>query len=186
MDGFIVGENGTQTMGYYDRGDIPYYWDYADNFVLDDSFFSSMMGPSLPNHLYIASGSAGNGTLTNPYNYTWIVNGAVINHPPFIGPDYEFPPYLHLNWAAMAQELSQNDVSWKWYTGAQDPTALTYWDVLPAFSYFQQHPQLINRNVVSTQNFVDSVQNGSLPSVSWIIPGADGHHQSIPSRTRIC
>ena len=29
MDGFIAGERSTLTMGYYDRNDIPYYWDYA-------------------------------------------------------------------------------------------------------------------------------------------------------------
>lgn len=33
MDGFIAGERSTLTMGYYDRNDIPYYWDYADNYV---------------------------------------------------------------------------------------------------------------------------------------------------------
>jgi len=36
---------------YYDSRDIPYYWDYASKFVLMDNFFSSMMGPSLLNHL---------------------------------------------------------------------------------------------------------------------------------------
>ncbi len=30
MDGFIAAEGGTLTMGYYDRSDIPYYWDYAE------------------------------------------------------------------------------------------------------------------------------------------------------------
>ena len=172
MNGFVVGEDNTATMGYYDRSDIPYYWDYASNYVLDDDFFSSMMGSSFPNHLYIASGSAGNGNLLNPNNYTWIVNGTVIGSPPSTGPDSGISVDLNLTWTAMAQELSQHGISWKWYTGAQDPTAPTYFDVLPLFSYFQQHPQLIEQNVVGTQNFINSVNNGTLPSVSWIIPGS--------------
>ncbi len=59
MDGFVAAENSVLTMGYYDRTEIPYYWDYADHYVLDDNFFSSLMGPSFPNHLYIASGTNG-------------------------------------------------------------------------------------------------------------------------------
>ena len=57
MDGFVQAEGTPMTMGYYDNSDIPYYWDYAGHYVLDDNFFSSEMGPSLPNHLYIASGA---------------------------------------------------------------------------------------------------------------------------------
>ena len=60
MNGFIVGEANNETMGYYNRADIPYYWDYASNYVLDDNFFSSLMGPSFPNHLYMVSGTSGN------------------------------------------------------------------------------------------------------------------------------
>jgi phospholipase C len=59
MDGFIQAVGTNLTMGYYDRSDIPYYWDYADHYVLDDNFFSSELGPSFPNHLYIASGADG-------------------------------------------------------------------------------------------------------------------------------
>jgi phospholipase C len=60
MDRFVYAQdslhlNGTAAMGYYTRSDLPYYYDYADNYVLDDNFFSSLLGPSLPNHLYIAS-----------------------------------------------------------------------------------------------------------------------------------
>ena len=64
MDGFVAAEGSNLTMGYYDRSDIPYYWDYAGQYVLDDNFFSSLMGPSFPNHLYIVSGT--NGPVSTP------------------------------------------------------------------------------------------------------------------------
>ena len=75
MDGFVTAEKSTLTMGYYDRQDIPYYWDYADHYVLDDNFFSSAMSSSFPNHLYIASGASGPTNLT----YPWVLNGSIIN-----------------------------------------------------------------------------------------------------------
>ena len=71
MDDFVQAEGSNLTMGYYDRADIPYYWDYADHYVLDDNFFSSLMGPSFPNHLYIASGTNGPTNLS----YSWVLNG---------------------------------------------------------------------------------------------------------------
>jgi phospholipase C len=172
MNGWIVGEKNNETMGYYSGQDIPYYWDYAENFVLDDNFFSSLMGPSFPNHLYIASGSSGNGTLSNPNHYPWVVNGSIIDNSPVTGPDFETKVNLNFSWASLAQELSQHQITWKWYAGAKNATALSYWDVLPAFSYFLKHPQVLESNVVGTQNFINSLQNGTLPSISWIMPGS--------------
>jgi hypothetical protein len=43
------------TLAYMDHHEIPNYWDYAQKFTLCDYFFSSDMGPSEPNHLYIGS-----------------------------------------------------------------------------------------------------------------------------------
>jgi hypothetical protein len=37
---------------YFDRSGLPNYWAYADRFVLADHFFTSMFGPTLPEHLY--------------------------------------------------------------------------------------------------------------------------------------
>src|SRR5205085_1563276 len=47
------------------QSDIPNYWTYAQNFVLGDNMFSSLMGPSFPNHLYTVAAQSG-GTIDNP------------------------------------------------------------------------------------------------------------------------
>lgn len=161
MDGFVYAQdyfhlNGTVAMGYYDRGDIPYYWDYADNYVLADDFFSSLMGPSLPNHLYIASGTSG-GIVGNS-GETLSSGGVGVGE-------------LNLTWATLAQELTSANVSWAWYTGGSVPVAGTVWNVLPLFSYFQSHFGLLEEHDVGTQQFVDAVANGTLPAVSWVTPG---------------
>jgi phospholipase C len=162
MDGFVYAQNilhlnGTEAMGYYTRSDLPYYYDYADNYVLDDNFFSSLLGPSLPNHLYIASGTSGGiiGNKAETLNSTGLGLSA-----------------LHLTWLTLAQELSAGDVSWAWYTGDKNPSIGTLWNVLPLFAYFQQHPNVLAAHVLNTQNLVNSIENGSLPAVSWITPGA--------------
>ena len=164
MNGFLVGEGNNQTMGYYAQTDIPYYFDYASNYVLDDNFYSSLLGPSFPNHLYMVSGTSGN----------------ITGNPKAKGPDFTLTQYFNLTWTQIAQELTQAGVSWKWYSGQANVTAPSYWDVLPVFSYFQQNPQILKANVVGTQNFVNSVQNGTLPSVSWIIPGSAWHPPTTP------
>src|SRR5258708_7579862 len=47
------------------QSDIPNYWNYAQNYVLGDNMFSSLMGPSFPNHLYTVAAQSG-GAVNNP------------------------------------------------------------------------------------------------------------------------
>ena len=154
MNGFVVAQGGaTATMGYYNRTEIPYYWDYANNFVLDDMFFSSSFGPSWPNHLYIASGQSGN----------YFNNG---------GCGAGSYTACSLSWATLAENLQQNNITWKWYTGNPEPLAPTIWDVLPEFQYFQQNPHILQTGEVPTSEFLTDLTFGNLSSVSWIIPGS--------------
>ena len=164
MDGFVAAEGGILTMGYYDRSDIPYYWDYADQYVLDDNFFSSLMGPSFPNHLYIVSGT--NGPVTG-LNYRWVLNGHVIGNPP-TGFNWQG---VSLDWSTLAQEMSNANVSWVWYEGNNTPLVPNIWDVLPLFTYFQNNPNQLLEHVKNTNHFLTDIQSGQLPAVSWIIPG---------------
>jgi phospholipase C len=164
MDGFINAQGGnSQTMGYYDRSDIPYYWDYADHFVLADNFFSSLMGPTLPNHLYIASGAAG----PVLQRADWVTNGTITGN---LGASFPYEG-LNLTWATLAQELTKSNTTWNWYDGDPNPTAPGVWNVIPMFDYFQKNPQLVTQHVRSTEFFGPDIQAGKLAAVSWIMPG---------------
>jgi phospholipase C len=49
---------GTRTpdvMGYHTAAEIPNYWKYAENYVLDDHMFEPVKSWSLPDHLYMVS-----------------------------------------------------------------------------------------------------------------------------------
>jgi len=66
MNGFNVIGLGSDMSGYvyFDRSGIPNYWSYADRFVLADHFFTSMYGPTFPEHLYTVSAQS-NGIVDN-------------------------------------------------------------------------------------------------------------------------
>ena len=49
------GPKATDVLGYHDRNELPTYWAYADNFVLQDHMFSSAAAGSLAAHLYLVS-----------------------------------------------------------------------------------------------------------------------------------
>jgi phospholipase C len=84
MDGFNTIQDGTDLSGYdvmsrncaaspasaqskAGSGCIPNYYKYADRFVLADHFFTSMYGPTTPEHLYTIAAQA-NGIVDNPQN----------------------------------------------------------------------------------------------------------------------
>jgi phospholipase C len=48
--------NCVDVMGYHDQRDIPNYWTYAKNFVLQDHMFEPSLSWSLVSHMYMVSG----------------------------------------------------------------------------------------------------------------------------------
>ncbi|MBA3349941.1 MAG: hypothetical protein H0T12_05240 [Actinobacteria bacterium] len=61
MDGFDQVTNGETMNGYsaFTREGIPNYWTYAEKFVLGDNLFTSMYGPTFPEHLYTVAAQSG-------------------------------------------------------------------------------------------------------------------------------
>jgi phospholipase C len=152
------------TLSYYDWHEIPNYWEYARRFVLCDRFFSSLAGPSEPNHLYTVAAKSG-GLVNNP-NY--ITGGDA----QYIGGDaqyiYTFP--------TMAELLENTHVSWKYYDGKPDPRQHSIWNPLPGFRQFQNNPGLMS-HLVGMNQFYKDARTGNLPQVCWIVPNlADSEH----------
>src|SRR6202790_78516 len=63
-------KNDFLSMTQFLDSDIPNYWNYAEHFGLADHMFSSLAGPSFPNHLYTVASQAG-GAINNPNSLTW-------------------------------------------------------------------------------------------------------------------
>ncbi len=153
MDGFVYAEKSKDTMGYYDGTDLPNYWAYAREFTLMDGFFSSLMGPSLPNHLYTVAAQS----------------GGVENN-------LKAAPESGFNFPTMADLLSKSNISWRYYDGKKDPLKFSLWNPLPGFREFQQDRSLAHNLVPSSQFYAD-LMNGMLPRVSWVVPnGVESEH----------
>jgi phospholipase C len=46
------------TMGYYDDGDLPFYYDLAKTFALSDRYFAAIIGPTFPNRSYFVAATS--------------------------------------------------------------------------------------------------------------------------------
>lgn len=144
------------TLAYMDWHEIPNYWEYARRFTLCDMFFSSLMGPSEPNHLYALAAQSG-GLVNNP--------GPGLAGEPGV---YTFP--------TMAELLERSGVSWKFYDEKADPHLHSLWNPLPGFRQFQDNPELM-AHLVQTNQFYQDLQSGTLPQVCWLVPVAvDSEH----------
>ena len=64
MDGFAR-TNGAGALGYYTENDLPFYYSLFSDSTLCVNYFASVLGPTIPNRLYLAAGTSG-GITTNP------------------------------------------------------------------------------------------------------------------------
>ena len=60
----------------FQQSDIPNYFSYASNFVLADNMFSSLTGPSFPNHLYTVAAQSQERSATR--RLAWGLHGDAI------------------------------------------------------------------------------------------------------------
>jgi len=171
--------NGTliDVMGYHTDAEIPNYWAYARNFVLQDHMFQPNASWSFPQHLYMVSGwSATCTTASDPMTCRTNINN------PGIGPAGPANEYA---WTDITYLLHKAGVSWKYYLGEGDdphcggdpeecqPMQISaqvpsIWNVLPEFDTVKANAEV--GNVVPFDQFYADVMGGTLPAVSWIAP----------------
>ncbi len=136
-------------LSYFDWHEIPNYWEYARRFTLCDRFFSSLAGPSEPNHLYTVAAQSG-GMVNNP--------DATIAGQPGV---YTFP--------TLADLLEGSGVSWAYYDEELQPRVHSMWNPMAGFRQFQDSPALMD-HLLNLQRFYTDAQTGKLPQVCWVVP----------------
>src|SRR5215471_17403211 len=47
-----------QTMAFYNQNEIPFYYDLAQKFALNDRYFASVLGPTFPNRSYLIAATS--------------------------------------------------------------------------------------------------------------------------------
>jgi phospholipase C len=172
-------------MGYHDAREIPNYWTYAKNFVLQDNMFESSLSWSLPEHLFMVSGWSAICPRKdlNPMDCTASLSPAVCKNRRCESKNINFA------WTDITYPLHRAGISWRYYVfkghepDCESDEAITcepvgqnsgtvgIWNPLPRFADVKADGQ--TGNITSLTSFYESVhQQGScgLPNVSWITP----------------
>jgi phospholipase C len=181
-------------MGYHTAAEIPNYWAYAKNFVLQDRMFQSDLSWSAPAHLYMVSGwsalcSKGWDPMScvtedenQPFLRAFVPGGTVP-----LGPRYA--------WTDITYLLHRAGVSWGYYVFPgtepdcaddqatcralpQNARTPGIWNPLPYFNTVKQDGQL--GNIQGIRRFYAAARDGTLPAVSWVTP-ADAVSEHPPS-----
>jgi phospholipase C len=177
MDGFDKINGGKDLLGYtqYTENDIPNYFEYAHHFVLGDHFFSSLKGPSFPNHLYTVGAQSG-GAINNPNTPRWGCDANPASRVQTMDDDGDLGSvYPCFDFDTLVDRLEQKGLSWKYYAPGQDQSGYI-WSALNAIRHIRLS-DLWTKNVVPTEQFIQDAQNGTLPAVSWIVTsGALSEH----------
>jgi phospholipase C len=188
---------GVDVMGYHDAHEIPNYWAYARNFVLQDHMFEPNASWSLPAHLFMVSEwSAKCSIKGDPMSCVNALQSPA-DPPDFKGNAGQPPP--DYAWTDLTYLLHKQHVSWGYYVfpGTQpdcDDDAMTckavpqnaktpgIWNPLPYFDTVAQDGQL--GDIQPIHDFYAQARTGRLPAVSWVDPaGAVSEHP--PSRVSV-
>jgi phospholipase C len=154
-------------MGYHVASDIPNYWAYAKNFVLQDRFFEAPGSWSLPSHLYEVSGWSATCTKTGDPMSCHSSDMPAERHP---GDETPFA------WTDITWLLHRDGVTWGYYLdhGAVTPElgnrggVSIHWNPLPGFTDVHTDDQL--GNLHSLTDFDRQARAGTLPEVAWVAP----------------
>jgi phospholipase C len=156
--------------------DIPNYFTYARTFVLADRMFSSLTGPSFPNHLYTVGAQSG-GAINNPNKTrgTWGCDsdeGSTVQVMDERGGiTQQFPCF---DFQTLADALETAQISWKYYAPRKGEGGYI-WNALDAIKHIRQTP-LWDAHVAPDGQFADDARAGRLPAVSWLVTGRASEH----------
>jgi phospholipase C len=164
-------------VGYHTDQEIPNYWAYARNFVLQDQLYAGVRSLSSASHLDLTSEWV---ALCKNYNKA----STCTTSPGSIKPG----PGVHLPWVNLFQLLDIHNVSWKYYLGqGEEPDCedgemtcaphiqisgvASIWNPPPLFHWVQaKGAGYLRAHNPPIEQFLHDLQHGSLPQVSWIAP----------------
>lgn len=176
-------------MGYHDAREIPNYWTYAEQFVLQDRMFEPNASWSLPAHLFMVSEwSALCSRKGDPSSCVSALDN------PTRPPDFRLGNPLSANgtvptpdyaWTDLTYLLHQKKISWAYYVAdgtepdcehdemictpkKQSAGTPGIWNPLPWFDTVHQDEEL--GNIEELDKFYGAAKSGTLPAVSWIDP----------------
>ena len=167
-------------MGYHNAHEIPNYWTYAQRFTLQDHMFAPSDSWTLPAHLYLVSAWSATCHNLDPMqcrsDQKFPGFNAADSGRFWVPADGAPRPYV---WADITWLLHNYGVSWAYYVGKDScirppcskPTEEStnpIMNPLPGFKTVQVTKQF--NDIRPNTEFFDAAANGTLPSVSWVVP----------------
>jgi phospholipase C len=186
--------SGRQLQSYvqYRRDQIPAYWAWAKRYTLQDRFFSSLYGPSGPEHLWTiaaqsdrfvdheAPGTFGSNDIPREYcddnqERAWAFKALTEQEQQTVftlegsrETAGRIQRFFVSRWPCfdvkvLPDELTYHHVTWRYYRG-DNP----FVNPLRQIRHVWFGPE--HRNLVTEPDFVPDALNGRLPAVSWLTP----------------
>src|SRR5262249_24375155 len=139
----VTGESPTDddTIGFYNETDLPFYYNLAENFAIDDRYFCSVVGPTFPNRAYAAAATS----------FGHLTTAEIVPPPggykPITGTIYDL--------------LDANNVTWTNYFSDLPISGIFR---PPSF------PFVVPPHSLPLSMFLAHAATGTLPSVSFVDP----------------
>ncbi|HTA66796.1 MAG TPA: alkaline phosphatase family protein [Bryobacteraceae bacterium] len=162
MDGFDLISGGLAPYTQATEQEIPNYWEYARHFVLADRYFTSVHGPSLPNHLFTVAAQSG-GAIDNGFGTSGgtACDGSPSGTVAVIDPNgnrtQQSPCF---DFMTLPDLLERAGISWKYYIDGDG--------IFATIRHIRNSSMWTNNRGTSAQFLLDA-QSGQLPAVSWLI-----------------
>ncbi|HLA60553.1 MAG TPA: phospholipase C, phosphocholine-specific [Puia sp.] len=162
------------TLGYYNRQDIPFYYELADGFTVCDQHFCSSLTGTTPNRLFFWTGTIRAEQNENSRANVW----------------NEDSEYQKHHWKTFPEVLEENDISWKFYqneisvnvgfTEEQDGWLSNFGDN-PLEFFSQYNVRLFGKHIVQLHREMD----GLLHDLGGLKNQLDGTSASDPARNEL-
>ena len=147
--------------------DIPDYWAYARHFVLDDHFFSTIMGPSFPNHLVTIAAQSGD-VISNPSapGGRWGCDSPATSYVTTVSSDgYVGTTFPCFDFATLADRLDARHIAWRYYAPPIGHAGYIF-STFDAIRHIRFSSEW-ETNVVPWSRFQSDVARGHLAPATW-------------------
>ncbi len=155
----------------YDQSGVPIYWKYAQTYSLADHFFSTIMGPSYPNHL-VTIAATGARTVDNPHGQhveSWGCDAGATSRVPVESASgkisFKRPCF---NMTTIGDLATKHHVSWSYYAAPYMQWGYI-WDAFDYIKHIRYGPLWRQADKPYT-HFATDVAHGKLSQITWITP----------------
>ncbi|MFE2432401.1 alkaline phosphatase family protein [Streptomyces sp. NPDC059373] len=168
MDGFVAayerqGRDGAAAMGYYDRRDLPFYWNAADRYTLFDHFFASARHGTRLNRSY------------------WVAGAPFDPKQPTI---FDRLQEAGVSWKFYVQDYDPHETFRS--LSPTDPATQTVRVPLLNYPRFVDDPKL-NGHIADLDEYYRDLERGTLPAVAYIASSGAGERsaRSVPAGQKL-